>query len=139
MNVKRYVISVIAVFVFVFAYEFLVHGYLLKCIYEQTAELWRSHEEHKMIFILLSYICFAAVAAYIFTCNYEGKGIGEGARFGLYIGLLLGSVEIGTYSYLPISLILMVSWVAAAILKGVGSGIVLSLTYKKRESVAQSF
>ena len=37
MNKQRYVISVFVVFVFVFLYEFLVHGFLLKDIYTQTA------------------------------------------------------------------------------------------------------
>ncbi len=128
----------IAVFVIVSAFEYLVHGVLLQGLYEQTAEFWRSQEESKFIFLLISQIWFAAVVVCIFTCKYEGKGIGEGARFGLYIGLLLGSIEIGTYCYMPIPLILTLTWVIALILKGVGSGIVLSLTYKKRDAIAQT-
>jgi len=131
MNKKRYVISSFVVFVFVFLYEFLVHGFLLKDIYMQTAQLWRSEEEYKMIFTLISQLGFSAVLAYIFTLHYEGKGIGEGIRFGLYIGMLLGSIEIGTYSYMPIPMVLMLSWVLVSLLKGLGTGVVLSLVYKR--------
>ena len=33
MNKQRYLISALVVFVFMFLYEFLVHGFLLKDIY----------------------------------------------------------------------------------------------------------
>jgi len=131
MNKKRYVISVFVVFIFVFAYEFLVHGFLLKDLYDQTAQLWRPEEEYKMPVMFLSQFGFSAVLAYIFTLHYEGKGIGEGIRFGLYIGMLLGAINIGTYSYMPIPMVLMLGWVLAALLLGLGSGVVLSLVYKR--------
>lgn len=131
MNKQRYVISVLVTFVFVFLYDFLVHGFLLKDIYVQTKELWRPEEEYKMFVMTMSQLGFSAVLAYIFTLNYEGKGIGEGIRFGLYIGMLLGVIEIGKYSYMPIPMVLMLSWVLAALLIGLGSGVVLSLVYKR--------
>ena len=131
MNKKRYVISLFVVFAFVFSYEFLVHGFLLQDIYTQTAQLWRPEEESNMLFLFTSQLCFSAVFAYIFTLNYEGRGIGEGIRFGLYIGMLLGSIEIGTYCYMPIPMVLMLSWVLASLLKGLGSGVILSLVYKR--------
>lgn len=131
MNKQRYVISVLVTFVFVFLYDFLVHGFLLKDIYVQTKELWRPEEEYKMFVMIMSQLGFSAMLAYIFTLNYEGKGIGEGIRFGLYIGMLLGVIEIGKYSYMPIPMVLMLSWVLAALLIGLGSGVVLSLVYKR--------
>lgn len=131
MNVKRYVIAVIAVFIFVFLYEYLLHGMLLTDLYEQTKNLWRPENEHNMAFIIASQLGFAIMMTYIFTCNYEAKGIGEGVRYGLYIGLLLGAIDLGTYCYMPIPLTLTLSWVGGSIVKGLGSGVVLALTYKK--------
>ena len=131
MNKQRYVISALATFVFVFLYDFLVHGFLLGDLYRQTAQLWRSEEEYKMPVMLISEFGFSAVLAYIFTLNYEGKGVGEGVRFGLWIGMLLGAIEIGKYSYMPVPIILMLSWVLAALLTGLGSGMILSLVYKR--------
>lgn len=131
MNKQRYVISVLVTFVFVFLYDFLVHGFLLKDIYAQTKELWRPENEYKMLVMSMSQLGFAAVLAYIFTLNYEGKGIGEGIRFGLCIGMLLGVIQIGKYAYMPIPMVLMLSWVLAALLIGLGSGVILSLVYKR--------
>jgi len=131
MNTKRFLLASIVAFIFVFIYEFAFHGMLLKGLYEQTAHLWRLEGEHKMQFILLSQLGFALMMGFIFTLKYEGKGIGEGVRFGLLMGLLVGAIELGTYCYMPIPLALTLAWVAGAILKGVGTGIVLSLVYRK--------
>jgi hypothetical protein len=131
MNKKRYIISFFMVFVFMFLYEFLVHGFLLMDLYTQTKELWRPEEEYKMLVMCVSQLGYSAVVAYIFTLHYEGKGIGEGVRFGLCIGMLLGAIEIGKYSYMPIPMVLMLSWVLAALLLGLGSGVVLSLVYRR--------
>lgn len=131
MNKKRYVISLFVVFVFVALYEFLAHGVLLMGLYEQTAALWRPQEESNMVFMFLSQLGFAAVFAYIFTLHYEDRGVGEGVRFGLYIGILLGTIEIGTYCYMPIPMVLMLSWVLVSLLKGLGSGVVVALVYRR--------
>ena len=130
MNVPRFIISSIAVFVFVFLFEFLFHTLLLKDLYDQTAHLWRPEGEHKMAFVLMSQIFFSFIVVFIFTRNAEGKGICEGFRFGLYLGLVLGSLQLATYCYLPIPLTLTLGWVAAGILKGLGSGIISSLIYR---------
>ncbi len=130
MNTKRCILATIAVFVFVFVSDFLIHGQLLKDIYEQTAHLWRPQSEHNMAFMLASQILFSLVITVIFSRHYEAKGIGEGFRFGLLIGLLLGTIQLGTYCYMPIPLSLTLSWVAASLVKGLGSGLALALTYK---------
>jgi len=131
MNTKRYILSAIAVFVAVFLFDFLVHGMLLKDLYTQTASLWRPEAEHKMIFMFMSQLAFAVILTFIFTRNYEDKGLGEGLRFGLYMGLLLATIDLGTYCYMPIPLALTLSWVAASIGRGIIAGIVLSLVYKR--------
>ena len=131
MNTKRLTLSFVAVFVFVFLYDFAVHGQLLTELYEQTSNLWRPKGEHKMEFIFASQVLFSAMIAYIFTRNHENKGIRESVRFGLMIGLLIGATQIGTYCYMPIPLALTLSWTVAEIVKGLGAGIVLALVYKE--------
>ena len=41
MNFKRYLLATLAVFIFIFLYEFLLHGHLLLPIYKATANVWR--------------------------------------------------------------------------------------------------
>jgi len=131
MNTKRFLVSWAAVFAFVFFYEYLLHGQLLVGMYEQTAHLWRSAEDSKMEFIFISQILFAALVTFLFTRNYENKGVKEGLRFGFYLGLLLGVIEIGKYCYMPIPGNLVLSWMVGVIVEGIGAGVVVSLVYRE--------
>ena len=100
MNIKRFCFAVLAVFGFVFLFEFLVHGMLLKGLYEETASLWRPQEDYNMMHMVLMQIAFSATAVFFFTRHYENKGVGEGVRFGAYLGLVLAVVEIASYKEL---------------------------------------
>ena len=134
MNKSRFLLSVLIGFVFVFIFEFVFHGVLLGDMYEQTADIWRTEEEMQSFFhwALLSQLVFVVALAFIFTRNYEAKGIGEGARFGLMFGAFVGVLQFGMYPYLPIPFILAVLWCVGAVLEMVGLGVVFSLLYKKR-------
>ncbi len=131
MNTSRFLLTALCTYIFVFAFEFLFHGMLMKEIYMMTAELWRAENEMKMPFMFASQISFSLVAAYIFTQNYEGKGLGEGLRFGFYIGMLLATIRLGSYSYMKVPLSLTCGWIAASLIKGLGTGVVCSLIYKR--------
>ena len=131
MNTKRYFLAVLATFVAIFVVDFIIHGILLTDMYMKTAQLWRSQEEYLMPYMLISHLTFTAVFVFIFTRNYEGKGIGEGLRFGFYIGLLFATMNIGMYSYMPIPFSLIAAWIVASIAKGLIAGAVTSLVYKK--------
>jgi hypothetical protein len=67
MNTKMFAQAALAAFVFVFAFEFVVHGVLLKGMYVETAHLWRSESDSKMQFILMGQIVFSGVTAFLFT------------------------------------------------------------------------
>ncbi len=131
MNTKRYFLALLVTFIAVFIVDFITHGILLMDLYEKTAQLWRPQEEYLMPYMLISQLTFTAVFVCIFTRNYEAKGIGEGLRFGFYIGLLLATLNIGVYSYMPIPFALMVAWIVASLAKGLIMGAVTSLVYKK--------
>ena len=128
---KSYVLSVAAVFALVFAYDFIVHQNILADMYERTADLWRAADDMNMLPMFVSQLLFAVVFVFIFTLNYENKGVEEGMRYGFYIGLLLAAINLGTYSYLPIPFALTVSWMLAALLKCLFCGVVTALVYRR--------
>ena len=131
MNMKKYIIAVLGVFAFIFAFDFIVHGKLLADAYMQTAQLWRPTGTTLMEYMLLGQLAIAAAFVYLFTKNYENIGIEEGVRFGTYVGLLLAATQIGTHSYMPIPMSLMVSWVIGSLVMSIGCGVVASLLYKQ--------
>ena len=135
MNTKRYLIAALALSVFTIAFDFLLHGMLLQDAYKSTAALWRPEAEMQsyMGLMFLTQIVFASGFAFIFTRNYEGKGVGEGVRYGLYLGLLLAVIEIQKLCYMPIPLSLSLTWAISVVVWGLLAGIILSLVYKEED------
>ena len=104
MNKKRFALTVIAGFVFVFLYEFLVHGHLLMPMYDETKDLWRPEKDMEayMSWMFGIQFFFVAILAYIYTRNYEAKGLEEGVRFGVMFGLLFAVMAFAPYAWMPI-------------------------------------
>lgn len=133
INIPRFLVSVIAGFVFIFGFDFIIHGQVLADLYAETADLWRPPEEMETYFPFMmgSQLLLALITAFIFTRNFEEKGIGEGIRFGLLLGTLLALLSATTYVWMPIPLLLAVYWAAAGLMQGLGLGIIFGLLYKK--------
>lgn len=134
MNIKKFVPTVIAGFVFVFLYEWLFHGNMLMGLYARTANLWRSVEDMQahMPLMMAMQFTFVLILAFIFTRNYEGRGIGEGLRFGIYMGALMGFTAFSTYCFMPISFTLALAWLIGTFIEVLGLGVIFALTYKTK-------
>jgi hypothetical protein len=132
MNIKRYALAVVAVFTFIFLFEWVWHGILLKDMYQKTMSVWRPEADMKQFFpfMMLTQAAVALILTFVFTRHYEGKGLGEGLRFGTYMGLLLGIMSAGWYAYLPVPAILAILWGVGGLIMGLGIGAVASLVYK---------
>ena len=82
MNISRYLIGSLVVFVYIFIFEFLFHGILLSSLYMRVEQLMRPETE---IFGYLHWIVIGELIMAFFFClvfikGYEGKGIGEGVQ-----------------------------------------------------------
>ncbi len=132
VNIVRFVMSILAGFVCIFGFDFLVHGILLAETYQETVHLWRPMEEMQNYMPLTMGVQFAyaVILAFIFTRHYEGKGIVEGVRFGVMMGALVGVLQISAYAYMPISLFLGLAWSGAYLVQAIIVGIVFSLLYR---------
>lgn len=131
MSKKRFILASVAAFIFIFVFEWVLHGMLLMPTYEATADTWRmDHSGYFMSFMMGSQLLQALALAFFFTRHYEGKGLGEGVRFGLYAGIFLAAVELGAYCYLPVPLGLVLAWMGGALVKCIGVGAALALVYK---------
>jgi hypothetical protein len=132
MNMKKFILATIGVFVFIF--EMLWHGFLMKDMYEATMSIWRPEEESDMRFIFASQFLFSIMLVYIYTIIGKHITCKRGMVFGLFAGLLMAMPELGTYCYLPIPLSISLMWMLATLLKGLGSGIVVAAIYKEQSS-----
>jgi hypothetical protein len=134
MNSKRFALSTLAVFVTIFVTDFLIHGVLLKGMYSQTAQLWRSESEMGTYFpiMMLSQLLLAGAITYVFPKGYERKGLGEGVRYGLCLFALFGAHTLGMIAWLPITVGLLVAWLAAWAVQSLSVGVVCAAVYKAK-------
>ncbi|MFQ5564047.1 MAG: hypothetical protein ACE5FO_10815 [Parvularculaceae bacterium] len=131
MNVKRFALSVVAVYV---AYAIMAMGaeYLFKAQLESLEAIYRPTAERDslMAVMLLGYLLNTVMFCYIFVKGREGKGLAEGARYGLMIGLLYAGIDIAWHSYLPITATTTIVWVLVDVVMAVVAGVVLAAVYK---------
>lgn len=133
MNVKRYIIAALAFFVFVFFYEWVLHGILLSGFYQQTSKIWREMAEMQanmpkgMGFQLV----FAAWTTFIFTQIFPEGGLKNGSRFGLYFGVFAGILTASWYLWLPVPSVLGASWFVGSLIEGVVGGSIIGAIYRR--------
>jgi len=135
MKTKRLLPAILVVFLFIFGYEWVFHGVLLKGIYESTPQLWRpqSTMPQFMPFLFAGQFLFSLFLGLIFAKGYENRGIGEGVRFGILMGLLLSTVNLVWYAVQPLPEILVLYWVLGGILEMVIAGILLAAICRPKD------
>lgn len=132
-NKKNCLISSLVVFIVLFVTDFLIHGILLKGIYEETASIWRPESESLMWLMWVGYVVFAPVFVAIYKKGYDAtkKGLGQGLRFGVLIGLLMSVLPtLVWYAVVPIPVSLAVYWFLGGMVQLIACGIALGLVYK---------
>ena len=134
LNVKQWAIATVAVFVAMAVIQFAVHGVLLAGWYAEFPTYWRTQEDmmSKMHWMYVGYLAFAGLFSYIYTRGYEGKaGMGEGMRYGLLIGALVGIpkmfIDHAVFFY-PGRIIL--SWGAGMVVMCGILGVIVGMIYK---------
>ncbi len=133
MNYSKIITSILAVFTFIFFYEYLLHDVCLQGIYAKMPELWLTCEamSDKMHFMLLSQFLYATsfTLFYAYLSKKTNTPL-KGGAYGFFVGAILSSIQIGKYAYLPISFELMACWVIVTFIESILAGVVLSIIWK---------
>lgn len=132
MNWKRFILATITVWAVVFVCDWVIHGYILSGMYQETANLWRTTEDMQAHFRWLTFgqFLFSVMLTYIFTQGYESKGPAEGVRYGLWVGLLFTSANFVTFAVQPIPFNLALFWSIGTIAECMIAGVTLTMLYK---------
>lgn len=132
MNIKRFLLTVLAVLVVREVLGYVIHAVLLTPYYQETYSLWRMPEEINVGLVYLVGLVWSLLFTYIFTKGYEGKGLMEGLRYGLLVGLLISvPAAFGTYAVQPITLALAIAWSIYGTVQVVACGLVAVLVYER--------
>lgn len=128
---KGMILGGVAAFVFVFAFEFLVHGFLMKDLYESTMNVWRPPEESNMGIMFLGQFLFALSVAFFYPIVGPDSSCKKAVPFGFGLGLVMAMPQIASYSYLPIPITISLCWALAAFVKAFGSGVIVAKVFAK--------
>ncbi|MGB5346646.1 MAG: hypothetical protein WBN23_10825 [Woeseia sp.] len=130
---KTFWLGYVAVFAAAQAIYFLVHEILLGPTYESLAAVFRPEAEMmSMMWVMLVGSAVSLLAfCYIFTKGYENRGIAEGVRYGVLIGLLYAvPYALDQYVIYPISTYLTHMWIISGVLIFAVLGAVFAAIYR---------
>ena len=133
MNLGRFVGAALAVFAFIFFYEWLLHGHFLMPFYEQTRILWRDFSEMQanMPIMLAVQFALAVWCTFFFTQVYPEGGVGRGILFGLFISVFAAILNASWWQWLPVPNELGIGWFLGSLLEWLGAGFLMGLIYQK--------
>ena len=135
MNTGRYLIGSLVVFVYLFLIEWVFHSFIMGSYYEQSIELLRSEETGSSYFfwMIAGFLILAFGFCYIFLKGYENKGICEGMRFGLYVGITFSvSTSLINYAVFPYPGSWVIGWVIGETIILVLAGAIMAILYKPK-------
>lgn len=135
MNAGRYVLGSVAVALYFYLYEWIFHGIIMSKSYGEQMSLFRPDAESGifLVWLLLGLLILAFGFCFIFLKGYENKGIGEGFRYGLYVGFTFTvSTTLIEYSVFPFPGSWVFSWIIGYMIMMILAGIIFALIYKPK-------
>lgn len=137
---KTFWIGFIVVYIVWQALSFVVHGVMLAETYRVMGEVFRPEEviTGMMWMMYLGSALYLLLFCYIFTKGHEGKGVGEGLRYGLLMGLFLSIPSaIDQYVVYPLTTNLAVIWFVCGVIAFMIAGAIFAAIYKPGAATAQ--
>ncbi len=135
MNVPRYIIGSVAVFIYIFLIQWVFHSLIMKDWYEEAVYLLRPAADGNGYanWMMLGFLILAFGFCFIFIKGYENKGRGEGIRFGLYVGITFSvSTSLIDYAIYPIPGKWLIGWLIAYPIIMIIAGILIAAIYRPR-------
>lgn len=130
MNTKRFILAVVAVFVGVWATNFLIHAVWLKSDYAASMALWRPEAEMNKHFLpLLAGQFLASLMFVLIWAHADIKTLPRACAFGLCMGLAKESTTLILYAVQPFPGELAAKWFIAGAIQATLMGIVAFYSY----------
>src|SRR6266542_4194673 len=100
---KRFAVAFIASYIFMFLWGWLLNGLLLKDIYTETPNLWRSQSEMMSLFhwIIIGQALVVFAFVMIYASGFAGGGVIAGIRLGILLEIAAIGMRMGIYAVQP--------------------------------------
>jgi hypothetical protein len=133
MKNRTFWIGLVAVFIVMQVYNFLVHGLWLENRYQELSNIFRSEAEMAgmMHWMFFGSAVGVLIFAIIFVRGREGGGVMEGVRYGALIGTFYSvPYALDQYVVWPLPLDLALTWAVTGIIGFVIGGALFAAIYK---------
>jgi hypothetical protein len=131
-------LSFVAVLVLSVVMSYVVDGLILGSTYESLKDLWRPDMQSLMWIYYVIMVVGSFLFVFIFARGYEGKGIVEGFRYGLYIGIWMGiGMAYGTYAMIAIPYSLALTWFISTVIQYILAGMLTAAIFGKKAMVTR--
>ena len=135
MNKKKFWIAFIVIFIVYEITNIVVHVLILGSTYksEEIVPIFRTEEilNSTSWIRLFTEVVWSFFFTFIFVKGYENKGIMEGVKFGIYIGLFYSFVwAYQSYWMYPLPYSLALQWFIFGLLQCILLGILAAIIYK---------
>lgn len=126
---KKVWLGFVAVFVTLEILDYVVNTLVLGSLYSSIT-IWRADMNSKMWIFSLVTLVGSFFLSFIFSKGYEGKGMPEGVRYGLYTGIWLNvGKAYGTYAMIAIPYALALEWFLYGVVEYIVAGMVLATIF----------
>ena len=131
---KKFWMAFIAVFITGVILNMIIYGVALGSAFS-SLPVWRADMKSLQWIYMVISLVGSFFFTLIFSKGYEGKGIAEGMRYGLYTGIWLSiGMAYGTYGMVAVPFGLTLEWFVLGVLSYIVMGIVASLVYGKKRA-----
>jgi hypothetical protein len=131
MNTKRLILSIVAIFIGVFATDYIIHEVWLKADYQASVSLWRTPPDMQKHFpYLLAGQLIASAMFVLIWANAAVVSLPRACAFALCMGLAKQSGTFIAFFSQPLPSTIAVKWVVAGIVQALLMGVILFFTYK---------
>lgn len=130
---KTFWLGYVAVIVTMQVLGYLIHNVWLMDTYTELAAAFRPQETiFSMMWVMfIGSLIYLFLFCYIFTKGREGKGVGEGVRYGLLMGTFLSiPMAVDQYVVYPITANLAITWFVTGVISFMIAGAIFAAIYK---------
>lgn len=135
MNIKKFIMAVLIVFIIIQITNFIYHNLMMGATYEAMQGVWRPDMMDKMWLMYIVSIVFSSLFVYIFLKGFAQNGIKGGMQYGVVMSFLQPLIaSVSQYVFYPIALSLAVQWFVFGLIQFVLCGIFVSIFYKSQSN-----
>jgi len=129
---KRFVLAFVAAYVFLFFWGWLVNGVVLKDVYAETPNLWRSQNDMMSLFhwILIGQALIVFGFVMIYASGFAGGGVTAGIRLGILLEIAAIGMRLGFYAVQPIPAKLIIYGSISGLIEMIIVGAMVGAIYK---------